>query len=144
MPKGVEGEAGPAVMFSDEELREVSGLRRGGDCIEVTCGCTSHRYGDAVGRLRVFLSGDLEISCECTPGCDEGLLPLEILLSSYPLSPASLYSSSLVKQSFDFYACPMQEILGSCLGSLAGCRDPLLVKVIDFPLISPQSDVRIR
>ncbi|KAK4792518.1 hypothetical protein SAY86_022953 [Trapa natans] len=74
MANGKEGEAGPTVLFSDEELREVSGFRRGGDYVEVTCGCTSHRYGDAVGRLRVFLTGDLEITCECTPGCNEDKL----------------------------------------------------------------------
>ena len=61
-----------AALFSEEELREVSGVRRGEDFVEMTCGCTSHRYGDAVGRLRVFASGDLEVSCECTPGCREG------------------------------------------------------------------------
>lgn len=60
-------------MFSDEEVKEMSGFKHGGDdYVEVTCGCTSHRYGDAVGTLRVFINGDLEISCECTPGCDEG------------------------------------------------------------------------
>ncbi|KAK9149983.1 hypothetical protein Syun_008292 [Stephania yunnanensis] len=59
-------------LFSDEEVREISGLKRGGDFVEVTCGCTSHRYGDAVGKLRVFINGDLEICCECTPGCQEG------------------------------------------------------------------------
>ncbi|CAN1123827.1 Protein ULTRAPETALA 1 [Linum perenne] len=59
-------------LFTEEELREMSGVKSGGDYIEVTCGCTSHRYGDAVGRLRVFLDGHLEIICECTPGCDEG------------------------------------------------------------------------
>ncbi|KAK9152603.1 hypothetical protein Sjap_000083 [Stephania japonica] len=58
-------------LFSDEEVREISGLKRGGDFVEVTCGCTSHRYGDAVGKLRVFINGDLEICCECTPGCQE-------------------------------------------------------------------------
>ncbi|KAF5174915.1 Ultrapetala-like protein [Thalictrum thalictroides] len=61
-------------MFSDEELNEISGLRKEKDYIEVTCGCTSHRYGDAVGKLRVFPSGDLEINCECTPGCQEDKL----------------------------------------------------------------------
>jgi hypothetical protein len=61
-----------AALFSEEELREVSGVRWGEDFVEMTCGCTSHRYGDAVGRLRVFASGDLEVSCECTPGCHEG------------------------------------------------------------------------
>ncbi|KAD6795672.1 hypothetical protein E3N88_06568 [Mikania micrantha] len=62
-------------MFSDEEVRDISGFKRGGDdYVVVTCGCTSHRYGDAVGTLRVFISGDLEISCECTPGCDQDKL----------------------------------------------------------------------
>lgn len=61
-------------LFSDEEVRDVSGFNRGGDdYVEVMCGCTSHRYGDAVGRLRVYSSGYLEITCECTPGCQEGL-----------------------------------------------------------------------
>lgn len=63
-----------AFLFADEELSEMSGLKKGADFVEVLCGCTSHRYGDAVGRLRVFASGDLEISCECTPGCQEGEL----------------------------------------------------------------------
>ncbi|KAI8558618.1 hypothetical protein RHMOL_Rhmol04G0110000 [Rhododendron molle] len=77
---GVEREAAAAegvVMFSEEEVREISGFKKGGaddDYVEVTCGCTSHRYGDAVGRLRVFVSGDLEITCECTPGCQEDKL----------------------------------------------------------------------
>ncbi|XXG59715.1 hypothetical protein AAC387_Pa04g1749 [Persea americana] len=62
------------IMFSDEDLCEMSGLKRGRDFIEVMCGCTSQRYGDAVGRLKVFASGDLEISCECTPGCQEDKL----------------------------------------------------------------------
>ncbi|KAB5512801.1 hypothetical protein DKX38_029829 [Salix brachista] len=69
MANGVEREL--VVLFSEEELREMSGVKRGGEYIEVTCGCTSHRYGDAVGRLRVFINGELEITCECTPGCDE-------------------------------------------------------------------------
>lgn len=66
------GEKDAVSMFSDEDLSEISGLKRGGDFIEVTCGCTSQKYGDAVGRLKVFASGDLEVSCECTPGCQEG------------------------------------------------------------------------
>ncbi|CAL9766084.1 unnamed protein product [Musa acuminata subsp. burmannicoides] len=63
-----------AFLFADEELSGMTGLKRGADFVEVMCGCTSHRYGDAVGRLRVFASGDLEINCECTPGCDEDKL----------------------------------------------------------------------
>ncbi|KAJ6952752.1 hypothetical protein NC653_041782 [Populus alba x Populus x berolinensis] len=72
MANGVEREL--VVLFSEEELREMSGVKRGEEYIEVTCGCTSHRYGDAVGRLRVFINGELEITCECTPGCDEDLV----------------------------------------------------------------------
>lgn len=73
MANGDEREGGVSV-FSDEELIEMSGVTRGEDYVEVTCGCTSHRYGDAVGRLRVFINGDLEITCECTPGCQEDKL----------------------------------------------------------------------
>uniref|UniRef100_A0A1D1YFV8 Protein ULTRAPETALA 1 n=1 Tax=Anthurium amnicola TaxID=1678845 RepID=A0A1D1YFV8_9ARAE len=65
---------GGVAIFTDQELNEISGLKLGEDYIEVTCGCTSRRYGDAVGRLRVFASGELEITCECTPGCQEDKL----------------------------------------------------------------------
>ncbi|KAG7545879.1 SAND domain [Arabidopsis suecica] len=63
-----------SMLFKQEELQEMSGVNVGGDYVEVMCGCTSHRYGDAVARLRVFPTGDLEITCECTPGCDEDKL----------------------------------------------------------------------
>ncbi|XP_058085633.1 protein ULTRAPETALA 1-like [Magnolia sinica] len=66
-----DGEKDGVFIFHDEDLSEISGLKRGGDFIEVMCGCTSQRYGDAVGRLKVLAGGDLEISCECTPGCQE-------------------------------------------------------------------------
>ncbi|CAA6658425.1 unnamed protein product [Spirodela intermedia] len=69
--KGAADRDSGAAMFSEEELSEISGLKQCRDYIEVTCGCTSRRYGDAVGRLKVFPSGELEITCECTPGCDE-------------------------------------------------------------------------
>ncbi|KAM1065801.1 hypothetical protein TB2_020887 [Malus domestica] len=72
MANGVGRESG-LVLFSDDELREMSRVNRGSDHIEVTCGCTNHRYDDAIGRLRVFVNGDLEVTCECTPGCQEGL-----------------------------------------------------------------------
>nr|XP_010323719.1 protein ULTRAPETALA 2 isoform X1 [Solanum lycopersicum] len=62
------------LLFTEEELREISGVKRCDDYVEVMCGCTSHRYGDAVARLRVFSSGELEITCECTPGCTEDKL----------------------------------------------------------------------
>ncbi|KQK10074.1 protein ULTRAPETALA 2 [Brachypodium distachyon] len=68
---------GRAALFSEEELRGVSGVRMGENFVEVTCGCTSRRFGDAGGRLRIYASGELEISCDCTPGChEEKLTPL--------------------------------------------------------------------
>uniref|UniRef100_A0A7N0TKF2 SAND domain-containing protein n=1 Tax=Kalanchoe fedtschenkoi TaxID=63787 RepID=A0A7N0TKF2_KALFE len=63
-----------SVEFSEEELMDMGGVKMNEDFVEVTCGCTSHRYGDAVGTLRVFSNGELEITCECTPGCDEDKL----------------------------------------------------------------------
>lgn len=63
-----------AALFSEEELREVSGVRLGEGFVEVMCGCTSRRYGDAVGRLLIYPSGDLAINCDCTPGCGEDKL----------------------------------------------------------------------
>lgn len=63
-----------ASMFKEEDVRDINGLRVCEDHVEVTCGCTSHQYGDAVGTLRVFPNGDLYINCECTPGCDEGAI----------------------------------------------------------------------
>ncbi|CAK9151371.1 unnamed protein product [Ilex paraguariensis] len=85
MENGVSSNGG-VMMFSEEEVREMSGLKRGDDYVEVTCGCTSHRYGDAVGRLRVSVTGDLEITCECTPGCQEGLSLLFDFYSKTELS----------------------------------------------------------
>ncbi|KAK1388921.1 Developmental regulator, ULTRAPETALA [Heracleum sosnowskyi] len=63
-----------AVMFTDEEVKEMSGFSICEHHVEITCGCTSHQYGDAVGTLRVFPNGDLEITCDCTPGCQEDKL----------------------------------------------------------------------
>lgn len=59
-------------LFDDEDLVDMSGLKMGDDYVEVICGCTSQRFGDAAGRLKVFASGELHISCECTPACPEG------------------------------------------------------------------------
>ncbi|XP_076953818.1 protein ULTRAPETALA 1-like [Bidens hawaiensis] len=68
-------EDGSLTMFSEEEVKEMCGFKVGADGhVEVTCGCTSYCYGDAVGTLRVFADGDLEISCDCTPGCEEDKL----------------------------------------------------------------------
>ncbi|KAK9269325.1 hypothetical protein L1049_001096 [Liquidambar formosana] len=61
-----------ATLFTDQELKDISGLRKGPDNVEVTCGCTRRKFGDAVGKLRVFADGRLEIKCECNPSCQEG------------------------------------------------------------------------
>ncbi|KAL4336061.1 hypothetical protein GQ457_07G014100 [Hibiscus cannabinus] len=61
-------------MFTEEELRDLEGLKRGSDFIEVKCGCTSKKYGDTVGKLRVFSNGQFLISCECTSVCGEDKL----------------------------------------------------------------------
>lgn len=66
------GGGGGRELFKEEELRDMSGLKKGDDFIEVLCGCTSRRFGDAVGKLKVFASGELVISCQCVPGCTEG------------------------------------------------------------------------
>lgn len=65
-----------AALFSEEELQHVAGLSIGKDFVEVTCGCTSRKYGDSIGRLRVFGSGNLEIKCECIQGCSQGQLDI--------------------------------------------------------------------
>ena len=114
MANGVERESELVVMFSEEELSEMSGVRRCLNYIEVTCGCTSHRYGDAVGRLRVFQNGDLEISCECTPGCQEGL-SLFSLFFSLSLSLSLSLFWYFQEMGFDFYACWMRLCVCVCV-----------------------------
>ena len=80
-----------SMLFRQEELQEMSGVNVGGGYVEVMCGCTSHRYGDAIAKLRVFPNGNLEITCECTPGCDEGLsLFCSLSLSLQSVSPVFL------------------------------------------------------
>ncbi|KAI3812223.1 hypothetical protein L1987_16930 [Smallanthus sonchifolius] len=75
MADGVVAAGDGSTMFSEEEVRDMGGFKLGaGGHVEVTCGCTSYCYGDAVGTLRVFANGDLEISCDCTPGCQEDKL----------------------------------------------------------------------
>ncbi|XP_010675639.3 protein ULTRAPETALA 1-like [Beta vulgaris subsp. vulgaris] len=65
-------------MFSVEELEGIDVIKRGEEFIEVECGCTNNRYGDSVGKLRIYGSGKLEISCDCYPGCNgEKISPSE-------------------------------------------------------------------
>lgn len=60
-------------MFTEEEIRGINVLKRGDDYIEIFCCCTSPRHGDFAAKLRVLASGELEITCECQPGCLEGI-----------------------------------------------------------------------
>lgn len=103
-------------MFTEEEVSEISGLNIGEDYIEVMCGCTSHRYGDAVGKLRVFPSGHLEINCECTPGCDEGKL-LSCLYACCPPDPSTYILIS-------FVSCTFHTMIHD---SIFGSNDPNIV-----------------
>lgn len=68
-------------MFFDEELKDIRGLNIEANFVEVTCGCTSRRLGDTIGKLRIFKSGHLEIRCDCTPECNDGWLDLHFLHS---------------------------------------------------------------
>lgn len=68
-----------ANMFQDYEVKDMYGFNNGKNFIDVICGCTSYRYGDTVGKLRVYASGVLEIKCECNPTCHEGLLFCSLL-----------------------------------------------------------------
>lgn len=75
-----------ANMFQDFEVKDMYGFNRGEDFIDVICGCTSYRYGDTVGKLRVYASGALEIECECNPTCHEGIF------SFVPCSTSCFYN----------------------------------------------------
>ncbi|KAI9184952.1 hypothetical protein LWI28_002836 [Acer negundo] len=58
-------------MFQVEELNCMQVLKRGQDYIEVRCGCTSQKYGDYIGKLKVTTTGRFVIDCECFDGCPE-------------------------------------------------------------------------
>ncbi|KAJ0972273.1 hypothetical protein J5N97_020232 [Dioscorea zingiberensis] len=57
-------------MFLDKELEDIHGLKI--ENVEVTFRCTSRRIGDTIEKFQIFKSGDLQIKCDCTPGCNEG------------------------------------------------------------------------
>ncbi|XP_010922025.1 protein ULTRAPETALA 1-like [Elaeis guineensis] len=59
------------VLFTDDELKDMNGLTKGINFVEVSCGCTS-KYGDTAGKLKVFRDGDLKIRCECS-SCNESI-----------------------------------------------------------------------
>ncbi|KAJ0972274.1 hypothetical protein J5N97_020233 [Dioscorea zingiberensis] len=68
-------------MFLDKELKDIYGLKIEDNFVEVTCGCTSWRNVDTIGKLQIFKSGDLQIKCDCTPRCKEARLILKSILS---------------------------------------------------------------
>ncbi|ESR65201.1 hypothetical protein CICLE_v10010695mg [Citrus x clementina] len=61
-----------STMFNEEQINKMKGLRREPDFIEVQCGCTSRKYGDTIGKLKIFANGQFLIDCVCTTGCKEG------------------------------------------------------------------------
>ncbi|KAK1583187.1 hypothetical protein Q3G72_021676 [Acer saccharum] len=46
-------------MFQEEELNSMQVLKRGQDYIEVRCGCTSQKYGDYIGKLKVTMKEEM-------------------------------------------------------------------------------------
>ncbi|CAI0439064.1 unnamed protein product [Linum tenue] len=57
-------------LFLEPQLRAMDGFRRpAADHIQVNCGCTSKRFGDCVGILKVHSSGQFLITCHCN-ACD--------------------------------------------------------------------------
>ncbi|KAH9328537.1 hypothetical protein KI387_000645, partial [Taxus chinensis] len=68
------GDGAEFEFLKNEDLDKVSEFKRGNGFIEMRCGCTCMKYGDAVGRLRIYHEGDFKVLCECSPGCDAGEL----------------------------------------------------------------------
>ncbi|XVE80210.1 hypothetical protein DITRI_Ditri14bG0121500 [Diplodiscus trichospermus] len=65
-------------MLADKELKGMEGFKRGSGFVEVKCGCTSKKYGDTIGKLRVFTNGQFLISYKCTQACqEESLTPYD-------------------------------------------------------------------
>ena len=60
-------------MFTEEEIGNFLGvLQVTPQFIEIECGSTNPRYGDTVGKLRVFSDGKVEVDCICRVDCDKG------------------------------------------------------------------------
>lgn len=51
---------------------------RGDDYVQVVCACTRRRHGDASARVRIFNSDELKNTCECYPGCSEGVFTIYV------------------------------------------------------------------
>ncbi|XP_038691381.1 protein ULTRAPETALA 2-like isoform X2 [Tripterygium wilfordii] len=57
-------------MFDDTKLASIDGFNKiSSEYIEVNCGCTSKKYGDTMGMLRIFNDGLFVIRCHCIPEC---------------------------------------------------------------------------
>lgn len=63
----------------DSYVGAVDGQAEKDGYIDLKCGCTSQKYGDTIGILRLYQNGKLEIQCQCSIGCINGK----------PMSPAS-------------------------------------------------------
>lgn len=59
-------------LFEEVKLREMEGFNRGPNFVEIKCGCTSRKYGDTTGTLRVYENGQFLISCQCAAECNKG------------------------------------------------------------------------
>ncbi|XP_038887240.1 protein ULTRAPETALA 2-like [Benincasa hispida] len=64
-------------MFEEEGVQKMEGFVKGSDFIEVHCGCTSKKYGDSSGKLRISSSGHFFIFCFCSDACNAGKLTPE-------------------------------------------------------------------
>eukprot|EP01018_Ginkgo_biloba_P027601 Gb_01224 [translate_table: standard] len=78
-PNGSTEDSEGTGIYNDVDLIDLLKLKKGSQFIEMKCGCTSQKYGDTVGTLRVYQTGEFEIYCECMAGCEKGK----------PMSPAA-------------------------------------------------------
>lgn len=97
-------------MFEEEEVEKMGGFVKGSDYIEVHCGCTSKKYGDFCGKLRVSSSGHFLIFCFCSDSCNAGNLSLSLSFSSLLLIPFSITFLKLL-----VYFKPILITTGSCV-----------------------------
>ncbi|XP_044494125.1 protein ULTRAPETALA 2-like [Mangifera indica] len=125
-------------MFHEEELNLMKGLRRGANYIEVECGCTNKKYGDSIGKLKVFANGQFVIDCHCSRHCTERkLTPYDF--EEHSGRPGNrkwthhvwvhinedkvpLYKTELLK----FYKYAANEVSASCRGKRTFHRDEFI------------------
>eukprot|EP00249_Psilotum_nudum_P017316 c26258_g1_i2 orf=322-2019(-) len=56
-----------------EDLKRLTGNISEVNFIDLKCGCKSQAHGDTVGILRVLKTGLLEIQCQCSAICEQGM-----------------------------------------------------------------------